>query len=68
MKNIEIHFTDECKNEWYVKTNDKGETQVFKNKTQITDVRTYIDDLTTIERGKEGMFIDDDEWEKEMGR
>ncbi|MCE5224867.1 MAG: hypothetical protein LLG05_03315 [Porphyromonadaceae bacterium] len=67
MKDVEIHFTDEQGNEWYVKTNEQGETQVFKNKTQITDVRTYIDDLTTIER-EEGMFIDDEEWEKEMGK
>ena len=67
MKNVEVHFTDEQGNEWYVKTNNKGETKVFKNKTQITDVRTYIDDLTTLEYNK-GMFIDDEEWEKEMGR
>jgi len=45
MKVAEIHFTDEQGNEWYVKTNDQGETSVFKNKTQINDVRTYIDDL-----------------------
>jgi len=67
MKVVEIHFTDEQGNEWYIKTNDQGETSVFKNKTQITDVRTYIDDLVTLEQGP-GMFIDDDEWEKEMGR
>jgi hypothetical protein len=67
MKEVEIHFTDEQGKEWYVKTNDKGETLVFKNKTQINDVRTYIDDLVTLEHGP-GMFIDDDEWEKEMGR
>ena len=67
MKVAEVHFTDEQGNEWYVKTNDQGETSVFKNKTQINDVRTYIDDLTTLEQGP-GMFIDEDEWEKEMGR
>ena len=67
MKVVEIHFTDEQGNEWYIKKNDQGETSVFKNKTQITDVRTYIDDLVTLEQGP-GMFIDDDEWEKEMGR
>ena len=67
MKEVKIHFTDEQGNEWFVKTNDQGKTSVFKNKTQINDVRTYIDDLVTLECGP-GMFIDDDEWEKEMGR
>ena len=67
MKNVEVYFTDEQGNEWYVKTNDQGKTLVFKNKTQINDVRTYIDDLTTLEQGP-GMFIDGNEWEKEMGR
>lgn len=67
MKNVEVHFTDEQGNEWYVMVNNKGESHVFKNKTQITDVRVYIDDLITIESDF-GMFIDEDEWEKEMGR
>ena len=31
------------------------------------DVRTYINGSVTPEYGP-GMFIDDDEWEKEMGR
>ncbi len=67
MKNVEVQFTDEQGNEWYVMVNDKGESQVFRNKTQITDVRVYIDDLVTLESGS-GMFIDGDEWEREMGR
>ena len=67
MKDVEVHFTDEQGNEWYVMVNDKGESQVFKNKTQITDVRVYIDDLVTLGSGP-GMVIDEGEWEREMGR
>jgi len=67
MKDVEVHFTDEQGNEWYVMVNNKGKSHVFRNKTQITDVRVYIDDLVTLESGP-GMVIDEDEWEREMGR
>ena len=60
-------FVDDYEQAVEAFANDQGETSVFKNKTQINDVRTYIDDLTTLEQGP-GMFIDDNEWEKEMGR
>ncbi len=67
MKKVEVHFTDNSGNEWYMNVNENGESVVFKNKTQITNVRTYIDD-TDVRVYKYGMFIDDEEWEKEMGR
>ena len=41
--------------------------QIKKIVGRPRDVRTYIDDSVTPEYGP-GMFIDDDEWEKEMGR
>jgi len=41
--------------------------QIKKIVGRPRDVRTYIDDSVTLEYGP-GMFIDDDEWEKEMGR
>lgn len=59
--NIDIHFTDDQGNEFYVGVK-QNEVQVWKNKTQLNDVRFYPEDP------KPGMFIDGDEWEKEMGR
>jgi hypothetical protein len=59
--NIDIHFTDDQGNEFYVGVR-QNEVQVWKNKTQLNDVRFYPEDP------KLGMFIDGDEWEREMGR
>jgi hypothetical protein len=41
--------------------------QIKKIVGKPKDVRTYINGSVTPEYGP-GMFIDDDEWEKEMGR
>lgn len=41
----DIHFTDEQGNEFFVKVRDT-KVVIFKNKTEITDVRFYVDELT----------------------
>jgi hypothetical protein len=41
----DIHFTDEQGNEWFVKVREE-QVKVFKNKTEIEDVRFYTDELT----------------------
>ena len=41
----DIHFTDEQGNEFFVKVREE-KIIVFKNKTEIEDVRFYIDELT----------------------
>jgi hypothetical protein len=65
--NADIHFTDDQGNEFYVGIR-KGElSQVWKNKMDIHDFRVYFEELYFTEPNP-GMFIDDDEWEKEMGR
>lgn len=65
--NADIHFTDDQGNEFYVGIR-KGElSQVWKNKMDITDVSIYFEELDGTEP-KPGMFIDDEEWEREMGR
>jgi hypothetical protein len=40
----DINFTDEQGNEFFVKVRE-GKVDVFKNKTEITDVRFYVDEL-----------------------
>ena len=42
----DINFTDEQGNEFFVKVRDE-KVVVFKNKTEITDVRFYVDELET---------------------
>ena len=65
--NADIHFTDNQGNEFYVGIR-KGElSQVWKNKMDITDVSIYFEELDDTEPKSE-MFIDDEEWEREMGR
>ena len=65
--NADIHFTDDQGNEFYVGIR-KGElSQVWKNKMDITDVSIYFEELDDTEPKPE-MFIDDEEWEREMGR
>ena len=65
--NADIHFTDDQGNEFYVGIR-KGElSQVWKNKMDITDVSIYFEELDDTEPKSE-MFIDDEEWEREMGR
>ena len=59
--NADIHFTDDQGNEFYVGVRP-NEVQVWKNKTQLNDVRVYP------EEPKPGMIIDDKELEREMGR
>jgi hypothetical protein len=41
---MDIHFTDEAGNEFFIRIDKDFETQVFKNKTQIEDVRVYPDE------------------------
>ena len=41
----DIHFTDEQGNEYFVMVREE-KVIVFKNKTQIEDVRFYVDELT----------------------
>ena len=41
----DIHFTNEQGNEFFVKVREE-KIIVFKNKTEIEDVRFYIDELT----------------------
>ena len=41
----DINFTDEQGNEFFVKVRDE-KVVVFKNKTEIKDVRFYVDELT----------------------
>ena len=41
----DINFTDEQGNEFFVKVREE-KVVVFKNKTEITDVRFYVDELT----------------------
>jgi hypothetical protein len=65
--NADIHFTDDQGNEFYVGIRNGELSQVWKNKMDLHDVRVYIEDLDNIEPNH-GMFIDGDEWEKEMGR
>ena len=65
--NADIHFSDDQGNEFYVGIR-KGElSQVWKNKMDIKDFSVYFEELDDTEP-KPGMFIDDDEWEREMGR
>ena len=40
----DIHFTDENGNEFFIKIRDY-KVEVFKNKTEITDVRFYTEEL-----------------------
>ena len=42
---MDINFTDENGNEFFIKVRTE-EVQVWKNKTQITDVRFYTEELT----------------------
>jgi hypothetical protein len=42
----DINFTDEQGNEFFVKVRE-GKVEVLKNKTEITDVRFYVDELET---------------------
>ena len=65
--NADIHFTDDQGNEFYVGIRNGELSQVWKNKMDIRDFRVYIEELDDIEP-KPGMFIDGDEWEREMGR
>jgi hypothetical protein len=65
--NADIHFTDDQGNEFYVGIRNGELSQVWKNKMDIRDFRVYIEELDKIEPNH-GMFIDSDEWEKEMGR
>jgi len=44
MANKDINFTDEFGNEFFIKVRETT-VEVFKNKTQITDVRFYEDEL-----------------------
>ena len=65
--NADIHFTDDQGNEFYVGIRNGELSQVWKNKMDIKDFRVYIEELDDIEPNH-GMFIDDGEWESEMGR
>lgn len=65
--NADIHFTDNQGNEFYVGIRNGELSQVWKNKMDIKDFRVYYEELDDIEP-KPGMFIDDEEWEREMGR
>ena len=65
--NADIHFTDDQGNEFYVGIRNGELSQVWKNKMDIRDFRVYVEELYDIEPNH-GMFIDGDEWEKEMGR
>lgn len=65
--NADIHFTDDQGNEFYVGIRNGELSQVWKNKMDIKDFRVYYEELDDIEP-KPGMFIDDEEWEREMGR
>ena len=40
----DIHFTDEQGNEFFVMVRER-KVVVFKNKTEIEDVRFYVDEL-----------------------
>ena len=62
--NADIHFTDDQGNEFYIGVRNGDVSQVWKNKMDIgiTNVSVYI------EESKPEMFIDDEEWEREMGR
>jgi hypothetical protein len=42
---MDINFTDEKGNEFFIKVRVE-EVQVWKNKTQINDVRFYVEELT----------------------
>ena len=46
----DIYFTDEQGNEFFVMVRE-GKVVVFKNKTEIEDVRFYVDELT-----EDGLF------------
>jgi hypothetical protein len=65
--NADIHFTDDQGNEFYVGIRNGELSQVWKNKMDLHDFRVYYEELDKIEPNH-GMFIDGDEWEKEMGR
>ena len=41
----DIHFTDEQGNEWFVEVREE-QVKVFKNKTEVEDVRFYTEELT----------------------
>jgi hypothetical protein len=62
--NVDIHFTDDQGNEFYIGIRNGDVSQVWKNKIDIgiTNASVYI------EESKPEMFIDDEEWEREMGR
>ena len=62
--NVDIHFTDDQGNEFYIGIRNGDVSQVWKNKIDIgiTNASVYI------EESKLEMFIDDEEWEREMGR
>ena len=62
--NVDIHFTDDQGNEFYIGIRNGDVSQIWKNKIDIgiTNVSVYI------EESKPEMFIDDEEWEREMGR
>jgi hypothetical protein len=42
---MDIHFTDENGNEYFIKIRDEVVVEVYKNKTQIEDVRFYVEEL-----------------------
>jgi hypothetical protein len=44
---MDIHFTDEHGNEFFIRIDEQ--VQVWKNKTQIEDVRFYPDEIETNE-------------------
>jgi hypothetical protein len=44
-KGRDINFTDEFGNEFFIKVRET-KVEVFRNKTQITDVRFYDEELT----------------------
>ena len=65
--NADIHFTDDQGNEFYVGIRNGDLSQIWKNKMDIKDFTVYFEELDDTEPKSE-MFIDDEEWEREMGR
>ena len=43
---MDIHFTDENGNEYFIKIRDEVVVEVYKNKIQIEDVRFYVEELS----------------------
>lgn len=43
---MDIHFTDEKGNEYFIKIRDEVVVEVYKNKIQIEDVRFYVEELS----------------------